>query len=250
MRNAPTIPSIRHICPLTSIATKRAPSLPPLVPGRRPRDCSSPVVVDAKQLLADLKRQLRVVEADIRLRLDEERPDRAEDLEVEWRDAGRMAQPLSEWREAEVTQAAVHWILCCVFVRFRSGEGRHRSAPPRRHQPVTQGRSQTSTDLRHLGSPHCPLARRRRRGSEVRGLSAARLAREASPCPLVRRGKCGAGPAGALARCNGLRLILGGERCKARQKRPPRHGSILSKCWASGKSKAITSYLRWSLQVS
>ena len=92
-----------------------------------------------KSLLADLKRQLKLLEDDIRVRntvpdvlavkdfLD--LPDVNGDggrLKPDWdaaRSAGRTALPFAEWREAEITQAAVHWLLSCVFVRFCEDNG-------------------------------------------------------------------------------------------------------------------------------
>lgn len=42
-------------------------------------------------------------------------------LQAEWqaaRDAGRTGGPYTAWLDEEVTQAAAHWILGCVFIRF------------------------------------------------------------------------------------------------------------------------------------
>ncbi|WP_431858861.1 BREX-2 system adenine-specific DNA-methyltransferase PglX [Azospirillum sp.] len=76
-------------------------------------------MIDAALLLSDLKRLLRTLEADIRERV-EGSPHEAE-LRAEWqaaRDAKRTAQAFTAWLDEEVTQAAVHWVLGCVFLRF------------------------------------------------------------------------------------------------------------------------------------
>lgn len=77
-------------------------------------------MIDSKALLADLSKQLKTLEADIRTRLDSGDPQNAA-LQNEWqaaRDAGRCAEPFVEWREQAITQASVHWLLACVFLRF------------------------------------------------------------------------------------------------------------------------------------
>jgi hypothetical protein len=78
-------------------------------------------VIDSAPLLADLKRELRALEADLRTR--------AEDESSEWgarlREGHRKAQARErtglawiEWRDGEVSQAAVAWIIATVFIRF------------------------------------------------------------------------------------------------------------------------------------
>lgn len=76
-------------------------------------------MIDAKTLLTDLKRLLRTLEADIRERV--EGSPLEHDLRADWqaaRDARRTAQTFAVWLDEEVTQAAVHWVLGCVFLRF------------------------------------------------------------------------------------------------------------------------------------
>ena len=76
-------------------------------------------MIDASLLLKDLKKLLRTLEADIREHVTGT-PTEA-DLQAEWqasKDAGRTAQPFTTWLDDEVTQAAVHWVLGCVFLRF------------------------------------------------------------------------------------------------------------------------------------
>jgi hypothetical protein len=83
-------------------------------------------VIDSAALLADLKRQLRVLEDDLRVR--------AEDTTTEWgsrlRDEHRRAQSRERtglawipWRDGEVSQAAVAWIIASVFIRFAEDNG-------------------------------------------------------------------------------------------------------------------------------
>jgi hypothetical protein len=48
------------------------------------------------------------------------------ELRAEWqaaRDAKRTAQAFTAWLDDEVTQAAVHWVLGCVFLRFVEDNG-------------------------------------------------------------------------------------------------------------------------------
>lgn len=76
-------------------------------------------MIVAATLLRDLKKLLRVLETDIRDRVEGSPVE--EELQAEWqatRDAKRTAQAFPAWLDEEVTQAAVHWILGCVFLRF------------------------------------------------------------------------------------------------------------------------------------
>lgn len=76
--------------------------------------------LDSKQLLQDLKRQVRTLEDDLRQRTQAE-PEIRSELEAEYRkgrDAGRIGEAFESWRDGVLTQAAVHWVLDCVFVRF------------------------------------------------------------------------------------------------------------------------------------
>ncbi len=82
-------------------------------------------MIDSKRLLADLQKQLKLLEADIRERL-ESQPERVAELDAEWRsarDARRTAATQFEWREERITQAGVHWILGTVFLRFLEDNG-------------------------------------------------------------------------------------------------------------------------------
>jgi hypothetical protein len=82
-------------------------------------------VINAPQLLADLTRQLKRLEDDLRQRIAEH-PDLGENLRAEWqtaRDANRCAEPVDTWAEQVITQAGVHWLLSCVFLRFIEDNG-------------------------------------------------------------------------------------------------------------------------------
>jgi len=77
-------------------------------------------LINALQLLADLTRLLKRFEDDLRLRI----ADVAElkvSLQAEWqaaRDADRTAETFESWADQVITQAGVHWLLSCVFLRF------------------------------------------------------------------------------------------------------------------------------------
>jgi len=77
-------------------------------------------VIDPKALLADLKGQVKALEADLRLYGVKDDTTAAE-LKREWqaaRKAERTAATYEMWREDRVTQVAVAWVLGTVFVRF------------------------------------------------------------------------------------------------------------------------------------
>jgi hypothetical protein len=81
-------------------------------------------MVDAALLLQDLKRLLRNLEVDLRDAHADSDANRA--LQAEWqaaRDAGRTGEILADFRKDALTQAAVHWILGCVFLRFLEDNG-------------------------------------------------------------------------------------------------------------------------------
>jgi hypothetical protein len=81
-------------------------------------------MIDAKVLLADLTRLLSRLEDDLRERAlspASEVPDLRALLQAEWqaaRDAERTAETFESWAEQAITQAGVHWLLSCVFLRF------------------------------------------------------------------------------------------------------------------------------------
>jgi hypothetical protein len=86
-------------------------------------------MIDAKVLLADLTRLLKRLEDDLRERAlspTSEVPTVRAQLQGEWqaaRDAERTAETFESWAEQVITQAGVHWLLSCVFLRFIEDNG-------------------------------------------------------------------------------------------------------------------------------
>lgn len=81
--------------------------------------------LDQAALLKDLRRQVVVLEDDLRARSESEEEYRVR-LESEYRrarEAQRTAATYGAWRDERVTQAAVAWVLACVFVRFCEDHG-------------------------------------------------------------------------------------------------------------------------------
>ena len=77
-------------------------------------------MINAPQLLSDLTKLLKRLEADLLQRI-EEIPDLKASLQAEWqaaRDADRCAETFESWVDQVITQAGVHWLLSCVFLRF------------------------------------------------------------------------------------------------------------------------------------
>ena len=77
-------------------------------------------MINAPQLLADLTRLLKRLEADLLQRI-EDVPELNASLRDEWqaaRDADRCAETFETWVDQVITQAGVHWLLSCVFLRF------------------------------------------------------------------------------------------------------------------------------------
>jgi hypothetical protein len=82
-------------------------------------------MIDRKRLLSDLQSQQRKLEADLRAQATE-LPELADRLQTDYaaaRVAGRTAETFSEWREGEITQGAVAWLVSCVFLRFVEDNG-------------------------------------------------------------------------------------------------------------------------------
>ena len=82
-------------------------------------------MIDRTALLGTLKPLVVQLEDSISERALET-PEVAEHLEQEHRRAvaaERTAMSLEEWRDGEITQAAVAWVLGCVFVRFLEDNG-------------------------------------------------------------------------------------------------------------------------------
>jgi hypothetical protein len=77
-------------------------------------------VINAPQLLSDLTRLLKRLEDDLRQRIADVAELKAS-LQAEWqaaRDADRTAETFESWVDQVITQAGVHWLLSCVFLRF------------------------------------------------------------------------------------------------------------------------------------
>jgi hypothetical protein len=82
-------------------------------------------MIERSALLKDLQGELPKIESDI-LAYSESREDLTAHLKEEYnkaRKAGRTAEHFVAWREAQITQAAVAWVLSCVFVRFLEDNG-------------------------------------------------------------------------------------------------------------------------------
>ncbi|MEV5354500.1 BREX-2 system adenine-specific DNA-methyltransferase PglX [Streptomyces sp. NPDC052693] len=80
---------------------------------------------DKAALLKDLKKLVVALEDDLRARSESEEEFRTR-LDREWREAKearRTALSYPAWRDERVTQAAVAWVLGCVFVRFCEDNG-------------------------------------------------------------------------------------------------------------------------------
>ena len=82
-------------------------------------------MIDRKALLADLRRQLKRLEQDLAERAESD-PEMKTSLEAEYRaaqEAERTGDTFLVWRNGALTQAAVAWLLGCVFVRFVEDNG-------------------------------------------------------------------------------------------------------------------------------
>ena len=77
-------------------------------------------MIDSKALLADLQKVVNRLEEDLRERVRDhpelEHPLREEFAKAKQRE--RTALAFESWREEQLTQVAVAWVLACVFVRF------------------------------------------------------------------------------------------------------------------------------------
>lgn len=83
-------------------------------------------MTDSAQLLADLKRELKVLEADLRMRAEDASSPWGASLREEYQQAQeheRTGRGWIEWRDGEVAQAGVAWIIACVFIRFCEDNG-------------------------------------------------------------------------------------------------------------------------------
>ena len=76
--------------------------------------------IHAPTLLTDLKKWVTRFEDDLRQQCKDV-PALDARLKAQYKqakDAGRTAFSYTVWRDGELTQAAVGWVLSCVFVRF------------------------------------------------------------------------------------------------------------------------------------
>lgn len=82
-------------------------------------------VINRANLLKNLQALLPHIERDV-LAYSEDNAELSEHLQSEYRsavEAERTAEHFVSWREAQITQAAVAWVLTCVFVRFLEDNG-------------------------------------------------------------------------------------------------------------------------------
>ena len=82
-------------------------------------------MIKAPQLLSDLTKLLKRLEGELLQRI-EELPDLKQSLQAEWqaaRAADRCAETFETWVDQVITQAGVHWLLSCVFLRFIEDNG-------------------------------------------------------------------------------------------------------------------------------
>lgn len=82
-------------------------------------------MINARQLLTDLQSQQKKLENDLRQQIENlpELKDRSQAEYTAARDAGRTADTYGTWRDHQVTQSAVAWVLACTFVRFAEDTG-------------------------------------------------------------------------------------------------------------------------------
>jgi hypothetical protein len=83
-------------------------------------------MIDRAALVAALRKQLAGVESDLRALSDDLHNPWGQQLRTEYeqaRSVGRTALTWSEWRDGEVAQAGVAWVLGAVFVRFCEDNG-------------------------------------------------------------------------------------------------------------------------------
>ncbi|ETA01104.1 hypothetical protein CcI6DRAFT_03450 [Frankia sp. CcI6] len=77
-------------------------------------------MIEARRLLADLQRQVRGLEADLRARARSDRDvdDRLHKRYQEAKTGCRTGVGYETWLDQQLTQVAVGWVLACVFTRF------------------------------------------------------------------------------------------------------------------------------------
>ncbi|WP_219813883.1 BREX-2 system adenine-specific DNA-methyltransferase PglX [Rathayibacter sp. AY1D1] len=97
-------------------------------------------MIDSALLLADLKLQLKLLDADLRTRADDADNPWGARLREEHGTATRRERTgiaWIAWRDGEVAQAAVSWILASVFIRFAEDNGLLAGAQ-RNDRPIAQ----------------------------------------------------------------------------------------------------------------
>lgn len=82
-------------------------------------------MIDRSVLLRDLQREVKALEDDLRARAiaDQATDARLRREHGDARAARRTAESFESWREDQVTQSAVAWVLACVFARFLEDNG-------------------------------------------------------------------------------------------------------------------------------
>ena len=83
-------------------------------------------MIDSALLLSDLKRVLKSLEADLKVRAEDSSTDWGRRLRDEYDRAKakeRTGLAWIDWRDGEVSQAAVAWIIATVFIRFAEDNG-------------------------------------------------------------------------------------------------------------------------------
>ena len=82
-------------------------------------------MIDRKSLLSVLRRELKRLEVDLAEQAESDAGMKFA-LEAEYRaarEAERIGESFNAWRGGVLTQAAVAWLLGCVFVRFAEDNG-------------------------------------------------------------------------------------------------------------------------------
>lgn len=83
-------------------------------------------MIDSALLLSDLKQVLKSLEADLKVRAEDSSTDWGRRLRDEYDRAKakeRTGLAWIDWRDGEVSQAAVAWIIASVFIRFAEDNG-------------------------------------------------------------------------------------------------------------------------------
>jgi len=77
-------------------------------------------MISSPQLLKDLQKRVTLLEDDLRRRCDAD-PQVNAPLPAQYaaaRESKRTAETFNAWRDEQIMQMAVAWVLACVFVRF------------------------------------------------------------------------------------------------------------------------------------